>query len=296
MKILYFANHNNTGSDNTEKHIKFAFEKQGHQVVCIDELNFSKNEVINANKDADLFLFHKGGVKDGLSFMKLIDILGYVTCPKVCWYFDKVWGDREAVMENLLPYIDKLYITDETWLRRNKVENAEVLRQGIGTEDTSLGQEKEELKTEIAFVGTIYGDRIEFVRRLKEKYGEKFRVFGNIFNRDLYDLCASTKIVIAPDSPGDDFYWSSRVYMITGSGGFLLHPRYEGLKSEFEDKKEIAYYKDFADLCEKIDFYLVNAPKRKKIQKAGYEKCIKEFNYEKRCETLLNNLNFGNKG
>lgn len=295
MKIVYFANHSNTGSDNTESHIKFAFEKLGHTVSCINENNFTKTEVINQTKDADLFLFHKAGIKDGYTFMRFIEALSYITCPKVCWYFDKIWGDREAVMENLVPYIDKLFVTDETWMRRTGFTNVDVLHQGIGTEDMSFGKSRPELETEIAFVGNIYGDRLEFVEKLKNKYGDKFRVFGNIFNRDLYDLCASTKVFIAPDSPGDDFYWSSRVYMILGSGGFLIHPKYEGLKQEFKDKEHIVYYDDFNDLCDKIDFYLENDKKRIRIQSNGYKECTSKHNYEIRCETLLNKLNSGKK-
>lgn len=293
MKIIYFANHSNEGSDNTEQHIKFAFEKAGHQVVLFDENNYIKNEIIAETKDADLFLFHKGGVKDGMSFMRFIELLGNVTCPKVCWYFDKIWGDREAVMENLIPYIDKLFLTDETWMRRHSYENVEVLHQGIGTENTALGEYKEELKTDIAFVGQIYGDRIEFVEKLKARYGENFRVFGNIFNRDLYNLAASTKIFIAPDSPGDDFYWSSRVYMTLGSGGFLLHPKYEGLKKQFKDKEHLVYYTDFNDMCDKIDFYLADEKKRKRIQQSGYKECVSKHNYELRCQTLLEKLSSG---
>ena len=293
MKIIYFGNHENKGSDVTEKHIKFALEKLGNEVVCIDETNWKRSDVIREAKDSDIFLFHKAGIRDQNSYQKVMDLLANVTCKKVCWYFDKVWGDREAIIEAFLPFIDKMFITDDTWVKKHNFKNVEILRQGIGAEDTSLGTFKPELATDIAFVGTVYGDRQEFVRKLKDRYGEKLRVFGNIFNRDLYDLMASTKIVIAPDSPGDDFYWSSRVYMILGSGGFLLHPKYEGLKEEFTHKEHFITYNDFEDMCSKIDYYLVNEKKRKVIQQAGYEKCIKEFNYLTRCKMLLEKLNTG---
>jgi len=289
-KIVYFAKKQTENSDNTEQHICFAFEKLGHTVKRIDESNWTKTEVVEATKDADLFLFHKGGIHDTHSFQRFLDLMAYVTCRKVCWYFDKIWGDREAIVETLIPFVDKVFMTDETWKRRHGFKNVEVLHQGIGGEDTKLGEFKKELETEIAFVGNVYGDRVDFVKKLKEKYGDKLRVFGNIFNRDLYDLMASTKIVVAPDSPSDDFYWSSRVYMILGSGGFLLHPKCEGLKEEFTHKEHLATYNDFDDLCSKIDFYLINEKKRKVIQQAGYEKCVSEFTYQKRCQNLLSHL------
>lgn len=293
MKIVYFANFKNTESDNTEAHIKYAFEKAGHTVVAIDEGSYKKSDVVRETREADLFLFHKAAITDGNSFMRFLELLGNVTCKKACWYFDKIWGDREAVIDNILPYIDDLFVTDETWMRRHSHKNVHVLHQGIGTEDTSHGKFNPGLESEIAFVGSLYGDRIEWMERLKSRYGDKLRVFGNIFNRDLYDLAASTKVFIAPDSPGDDFYWSSRVYMITGSGGFLIHPEYEGLKKEFKDKRHIVYYKTFEDMCDKIDYYLENNKKRKKIQWNGYEECVANHNYEKRCQSLLAQINFG---
>jgi len=288
--IVYFANHNNKGSDNTEKHIKYALEKLGKEVLAIDENNYTLEEVIEATKSADIFLFHKAGIKDGTNFQKFMELLTNTICPKVCWYFDKIWGDREMVVETILPFIDKLFLTDETWKKKHTYNNVEVLRQGIGTEDTSAGKFRPELETEIAFVGQVYGDRIAFIEKLKKRYGDKVRVFGNIFNRDLYDLCASTKIFVAPDSPGDNWYWSSRVYMILGSGGFLLHPKYEGLKEEFEHKKDLVYYNDFEDLCSKIDYYLRNEKRRKKIQEQGYKKCVEKYNYETRCAELLKKM------
>ena len=293
MKVIYFAKIKQENSDLTEDHIHFAFEKLGHEVKRINESNWNRVELINEMKDADLFLFHKAGIETQYSFSRFLEALSIVTCPKVCWYFDKVWGDREVIMTTILPFIDKAFLTDETWIRRNPNPRLGILRQGIGSENTELGVFKKELETEIAFVGQVYGDREKFVKELKDKYGSKFRVFGNIFNRDLYDLMASTKIVVAPNSPSDDFYWSSRVYMILGSGGFLLHPKAEGLKEEFEDKKHLVYYKDFEDLCKKIDFYLKNPKKREEIRMAGYKKCIESFTYLKRCEILLMKLNFG---
>ena len=59
MKIIYYANFGNQGSDNTEQQIKFALEKLGHTVVPVEE-TAGKVEVIEKSKDADLFLFHKG--------------------------------------------------------------------------------------------------------------------------------------------------------------------------------------------------------------------------------------------
>ena len=79
--------------------------------------------------------------------------------------------------------------------------------------------------------------------------------------------------------------------MILGSGGFLIHPRLEGLKEEFTEGKHFAGYKTFVELQEKIDYYLKNPNERKLIQMAGYKHCIKNYTYQDRVKELLGKIN-----
>ena len=281
MKIKYLGNFDNPYSDSTEKHIKYALEMRGHKVKTFDEKSFNMEDLVNYK--ADIFLFHKGGVDAD----SLINILSNITCKKVMWYFDKVWKERIGWMELVVPFVDYAFQTDETWTKRHTYKNVHVLRQGIGNEDTSLGTPKDKYKCDIAFLGSLYGERQKFADALTAVYGSKFKVFNNVFNRDLYDLCASAKIIVAPMFPQDDFYWSSRVYMTTGSGGFMIHPRFEALKEEFEDGKHIVTYKYGKELKEKIDYYLEHEDERKAIQKAGYEHCIENYTYFDRVKDLI---------
>ena len=71
----------------------------------------------------------------------------------------------------------------------------------------------------------------------------------------------------------------------------MLHPRFEGLKEEFEFGKEIAVYLGADVLQEKIAYYLNNEEERKKIQMAGYKKTIENYTYTDRIRTLLETVN-----
>lgn len=289
-KIVYLGNFGNKFSDTTERHIKKAFEELGHEVVPIDEKNFNIDEILKHK--GDLFFFHKGGTGMNVPMEALVDLLSQISYKKVFWYFDKVWNEREQWMDMVIPFVDMGFLTDETYVRRHKYKNLKVLRQGIGEWEYELKLPKK-LKDEIAFIGSIYGDRQKFALAMKEVYGEKFKIYNNVFGKKLAELCQSVKIVVAPLFPSDDFYWSSRIYQVLGSGGFLIHPRLEGLKEEFEDGGHYVGYKNGIELRSAIDFFLdnKNSKVREKIRKQGHLKCIQEFTYKDRVKELLKQIN-----
>lgn len=289
MKIAYLGNFENKFSDTTEKHIAFAFRNLGHEVVEVNEADFNIDKILAIK--ADLFLFHKGGQSADIPVERLVELLNRLTCKKVMWYFDKFWKGREAWGDLVIPFCDHAFVSDGTYIRRRNFKNVHYLNQGIGNEDMSLGTPKPHLTCDIAFTGTVYGEREAFVKALKEVYGNKFRTFNSSFGRALYDLCASVKIFVAPKHPSDDYYWSSRVYMILGSGGFLIHPRLEGLKKEFKEGEHLEMYKDGKELKEKIDYYLEHPEEREKIRMAGYKFVTENLTYQHRVEELLSKIN-----
>lgn len=302
MKIIYLGNFQNKSSDTTEKHIRKALQDLGHEVISINERDFDnldKNvdigdnvpkerpdvRILNAQKDADLFLFHKGEI----GYDMLTKLLTYITCPKVCWYFDKVFPDREDYMDLVSSYCEHVFITDDTFIRRHKYKNISLLRQGTGN-SAIKGKYKKEYDYDVVFTGTIYDGRQEFERVLGEKYGKRFKMFREVFNEDLYDLCASAKVVVAPEFPCDEFYWSSRFYITLGSGGFLVHPDCYGLRDEFKEGKHFAGYKGLREMLKTIDYYLENPAERKAIQEAGFNHCNSEYTYKHRVEELLKKI------
>ncbi len=276
MKIAYVANHGNRASDDTEGHIAHALEQLGHKVIKVMQTGSPAG-----CGGADLLLFHHWyNVNPG--FLKALDV------PKVCWYFDKVWNGRDAWIREIAPLCEKVLMTDGAWAAESGLANVEVLRQGIGDRDGRLGvRDRGRYPGAVAFTGSAYGARAQWAARLKSRYGGEFRIYNDVFNRDLYDLCASVPIIVAPPYPADDRYWSNRIYLILGSGGFLVHPRLAGLADEFEDGVHYAGYGSEEELYGRIDHYLRNGDERAKIAAAGYARMHERFTFTRRCEALL---------
>lgn len=292
MNITYLGNFNKPLTDATERHIKHAFEKLGHTVTVIDETEFANmtddtkpedRADVKALKKADMFLYHKAEIGADM----LVKLLNYITCDKVCWYFDKVFPDREEYIEMVAAYSEHVVLTDDTFIRRHKFKNLSCIRQGIGNENLKPGKYRKEYDYDIVFTGNVYEGREDFARVLGERYGKKFKIISDAFGQDLVDLCFTARIVVAPEYPGDEFYWSSRIYQVLGSGGFLVHPDFYGLKEEFVEGKHFAGYKGLREMLQTIEYYLEHPEERKAIQEAGFKHCNSEYSYEKRVEELL---------
>ncbi|MEK7138449.1 MAG: glycosyltransferase [Patescibacteria group bacterium] len=74
----------------------------------------------------------------------------------------------------------------------------------------------------------------------------------------------------------------ARPFEVVGCKAFLISAFADDVDHYYEDKKEIAYYKDIPDLAEKIQFYLKHPELRTRIAEAGYERTIQEHTYVKR--------------
>ena len=283
MKIIYLANFGNVNSNHIEEDIQSALEELGHEVIPVHEREVKKVLDIKA----DMLLFHKAGVGTYINLDEWIMMLNHIVCKKVMWYFDPVnlFGHREKDIETIAEYIDYGFMVDDTWRRRHKFENLYSLKEGIGT--VYEGKEREEFKCDIAFAGNLYGQREDFVAKLKQKYGGSFKVFNNVYGQDLADLCKSAKIIIAPNYPTNEFYWSSRFYLTLGLGGFLVHPDCYGLRDEFQEGRHFAGYKGMDELMATIDYYLEDEKARKAIQAEGQKKCLEIGTFKNRLQTML---------
>lgn len=312
MKILYLAHLKNNKVRDSEEDVKYALEKLGHEVVPIDDRNFKKEDVLNV-KNPDMFLFHKGGVSQGgmyfyQTMMRLAEILMGLPqkTKKVFWYFDRVWGKREKWMETIIPLVDYGFMTDETWLRRHNYQKLYPLRQGAPEYKPNQGKKKDEFP--IAFVGTVYGPRMNFVYKMNQIYGKDFRVYGStsldfertckkekidlrepVWDDKFADVCKSSKVMVAPRFPSDAFYWSARIYSTLIYGGFMIHPKLHGM--DLIDGEHYVGYKTGQELLDKIDYYLAHPKERKKIAKKGREYVLKNLKYSDRLKKMFEIIN-----
>ena len=293
MRVLYVAKHGNGGADD-EAAVAHALQVLGHEVHCLPE-NGCPSPLVALAEKSDLLLFHKWGDAQ---------VLRLVGCPKAFWYWDLVEftdpllerrnATRRRWMEQIMPLVDIGFCTDGDWAARHP-EKLVWLPQGADERMAGRGEAKGP-GPDILFFGSTYkcgSGRESFVREMKARYGGRFKWLDSgpsrpgVYGRALADVIAGAKVVVAPDAPATDRYWSNRVYVTLGFGGFLLHPWCDGLKDSYKYGREIDYYRSREQLHELIRFYLQGPDIRRQIAEAGLQRTLAEHTYRHRVQTLL---------
>lgn len=298
LNILYVAKHESGGSDD-EGAITHALRELGHRVRCIEESQYAPREMTY-----DLFLFHKFYDSDAIRRTK--------ARVKAFWHFDLVRSDqwdrvdweRERVgwMDNTGPVVDYGFCTDGDWvadagLTTTYGKNLRWLTQGADGRVVGFGKPVAR-DIDVLFVGSVShgGKRASHVERLRAKYGDRLKVVGetrrnSVYGRPLADLVAQSKVVVCPDAPVTDRYWSNRVYNMLGFGAFVIHPYSRGLAEQFDDGRHLAFYGD-RDYCEELidaalkdDSATIRA--RWKACMAGHGRVYSDHLYRHRCEELI---------
>lgn len=303
MKILHFYNKLSL----TDREINSALKKLNHEIIDVDDQEYDIKEVAIKANGCDVFFFQTGGVLtyNELSFhstlQEFINLLGGINgAKKVMWFPHKVWGMSYQLIPNILPFTDYVFLNDDTWIRRHKYQNVFPLH--MGTNDTKMRntatyEEIDKLEKkfdcDIAFAGTVYGPRSVVMDSLKETYGNKFKIYNDVFDKEFRDLCAIAKIIFEPKYPIDDFYWTDRIYRTLGVGGFMLMPRLYGLKEEgLVEGEHYVAYSSWWELKETIDYFLdpKNEKMRQGIAKQGRNFVISHFTYKERLKYLLEKI------
>lgn len=287
MKILYIAKHNSGGNDE-EGSIAWALEQLGHKVLRIPE-SLPPGRINPF--DASIVLFHK--------WSRLVD-LRLVPIPKVFWYFDLVeYPDpllssrnhtRRVWMNYNLQYVDLGFCTDGDWVAKDSTNKLVWLPQGF--DGRRFGSPpRYDGKVDVLFTGISTGGgkaRIDFVNEMKSRYGDRFlHVSRGTHGEALATLINSAKVVVAPSHPCTDRYWSNRVYLTTGYGGFLLHPFSHGLTSQYVRGSELVMYESQDELHGLIDRYVGDEQARREVATAGRTRTLLQHTYLHRCRTMM---------
>lgn len=124
--------------------------------------------------------------------------------------------------------------------------------------------------------------RAELVKRLYQKYGSEFMVYGGnwesivpnpLFLQPEQESMAYRSCKIAINLSHFDYgrYSSDRIFRMMGSGAFCLSHNYEGIENDFKIKKHLDIWNNVDELISKIDFYIKNEYLRELIAKNGTE-------------------------
>lgn len=296
MRIIYVAKHDSGGNDD-EGAIAHALTQLGHDVQCLRE---SMGHKAYRLLPADLVLFHKWA--DLASLHKL-------PIPKVFYYFDLVdWPDptlesrcaaRRKWMAEMTPNVALGFLSDGDWVARDTTGKLVWLTQGADERVAGAGMNAGRCTlcnaswagTDLLFAGIGRGGgqgRVSFVEEMKSRYGRQFtHLEKGVHGRALADAVASARIVVAPDSPVSDRYWSNRAYLMLGFGAFLLHPYCERLTHHYQDGREIVFYRTREHLHALIHHYLPWPDVRRQIAEAGLQRTLAEHTYTHRVRALI---------
>jgi hypothetical protein len=298
MRIVYSAWHRLDDQDEGGG-VSYVLKQLGHEVVRVRQGG-------PLPKDGDMVLFHHGIPAD------LSDCL---IRPKCFWYFDLVDFPGDALIAarcqtrmgwqaRALPLVDLGFLNDGDWVLNDKSGKLHTLHEGADERYVGRGLVDERYtidpQGDIVFVGSPRGgmDRFRWYQEMSVHYGGRFTTIGwaeqnRVYQRALANALRRFKIAICPPAPVTDHYWSSRVYLMTAFGAFTMHAWADDLSREFEDGKEIVFFKGHDDMFAKLDYYLDAARdgERERIALAGMKRAHLDHCYRNRVARMLEIVN-----
>ena len=113
----------------------------------------------------------------------------------------------------------------------------------------------------------------------------KVNVISQVFGRELSSVIRRHRIIIGPSYPSAAGYWSDRIYVVLGHGGFFLAPEVPGMRDEgLEPGVHYAALGD--DPVRDIRYWLARPEERARIARQGQELVLSRFTYEDRVREL----------
>lgn len=311
MKILYIGKHD-SGFNDDEGAVVDGFRSLGHEVERLQE----GQTRLAGKHDADFLLFNK--LNDDWMLRRL-------PMPKVFWYWDRVDDPDPALaarsrhrrqwMRGMTELVDVGFVTDGDWVAQDRTGKLAWLPQGadqriagrghgyggcsglalLGSAGPVPEMRREDMPAllrgpRILMTGIRNGGgkRQSFVAEMEQRHGNDFRLVERGLHGELLkELIARAEIVVAPDGPASDRYWSNRVYLTLGFGGFLIHPWCRNLCGQYSNGNEIVLYQNRSQLHEAIAHYMERPAERALVAEQGLARTLKSHLYVHRCQQLI---------
>ncbi len=135
-----------------------------------------------------------------------------------------------------------------------------------------------EKKIDIAIFGSAVGQRVEWIRKLKSYYGERFLHVGWVYKNptplpieEYARMLSETKIVINTQTYPFRTACKGKVKEALASGVFLLEEDNQETRAVVPEGRGVVYFSSFDDLVEKIKYFLNHDNEREAIAHSGLE-------------------------
>jgi 2-polyprenyl-3-methyl-5-hydroxy-6-metoxy-1,4-benzoquinol methylase len=283
----------------TERYAADALECLGHAVNRIHEYDVaSASDVIDQMQQfrADCLLFFKGRIgvdpRDAHAVLtpnprRLLDLIRSSPVPAYIWYYDRVHNydaepSRLEWMRQVAPLCRIAFVTDGGLASTNWA-NWRVLRQGISRPTVTNVTCAEQNRDDVAFIGQLYGRRHNELAPLRKAY--RVNVISQVFGQKLSSLIRRHRIIVGPRYPNAPGYWSDRIYVVLGHGGFFLAPEIDGMRDEGL-LPGVHYAPMGDDPVQDARYWLARPEQRDAIARRGQEFVLANFTYENRARAL----------
>jgi spore maturation protein CgeB len=140
-------------------------------------------------------------------------------------------------------------------------------------------------KSDIAFIGQAREgeSRVRLTRKLAERfkvkvYGKNWQAFGikpalkTITPRRYALVCRGAKIMLGADITDEvEGYWSNRLWLTLGCGGFFLTAYVRGMENFFENRCHLVWYHSESECLSLAEEFMARPELRRKIARQGYD-------------------------
>ena len=281
----------------TENDRVWSFNKLGHNVIAFQENKVDRHDILSQMEGMDwLFYSHTHGWEiQGLREVFIAFKMAKI--PTVSVHLDRwAWLEREKdIGQEATWFTEHLFMADASpeavKLYEKHNLNWHYLKPGVIERDCYMANpDPVKYKHEIVFIGSKnyhkeYSFRPEMIDYLKKEYGDRFGHYeGGIRGHDLNVLMATAKIVVGDSIfGGRPNYVSDRYYETRGRGGFLIHPKVEGV-----DYAGVGFYlpKELLSLRQTIDYYLEREERREIMRSYGHQHVKNNETYTQRTEEM----------
>jgi spore maturation protein CgeB len=160
-----------------------------------------------------------------------------------------------------------------------------------------------ECQYDVSFVGSIYGDRANWISALRA-HGIAVTCFGHgtengvIDAKEIPKIFRMSRISLNFSGPGNTRFVASkdhrqikaRTFEVPHAGGFLLTETAPGLDRYFVIDREVATFESGKELIKKAQYFLEHPEIRDQVALAGHRRAITEHTYLNRFSLILDQL------
>ena len=273
----------------TEVFLSNALERAGCDIERLDINGFPGNVTSQKIKKTDIILYSTKIIRvDTKTFSTFSE---YVTKPSILYTNDWIFLNktREQNYREKIKYIDYIISTDTIDYTKNfgVKKHWYIPMACLPSSKFNPSPQKD-----LIFTGyTDYSqDRKIFIKEIKKSFDLDIYGVGNkqpIYNKELEKTLQNYKIALGHNCVNSPGYWSSRLYITIGFGGFFITPYTKLLEREFKNKEHLVWYKNLKEGKKLIKYYLEHNEEREKIRRQGYEYCQKNHNWNVRAKEFI---------